>query len=153
MKFLEPLRTIETKPRTIIFLLILLYSLPYFVRMQLYPFVAFDMFSDVHTETVGTSYAPYVIDENKKILVNEEFNPWPIRRADIHNSVEAWVKKDIALERLASAAPRFMELTRKRTPALKCYGIMRFQWPLTAPLEQRKDLMTRDKFFEHCDDK
>ncbi len=145
---------IGIKTRIIILLLILLYSLPYFTHKQLYPFVAFNMFADTHTELIGISYTPYVVNEDRKILVNEDFNPWPIRRADIYNSVEAWVKKGVAQDQLASAAPHLLELSRQRHPKsiFKCYGIMRIEWPLTAPLTQRQSLMVQEKFFEYCDD-
>ena len=154
IKFLKFLQTIETKSRTIIVLLILLYALPYIARRQYYPFVTFDMFASIHAETIATLYAPYVIDVNGKILVNETFNPWPIRHADIHNSIEAWIKKDIAQELLASAGPHLLELSRRQHPksTFKCYGIMRFQWPVSAPLEKRKNLMNGEKIFEYCDE-
>src|SRR5688572_3686566 len=127
------------KTYVIIGLLILFYSLALITQRHFYPIMAFNMFAELRLETEGVMYIPYAINDKKDLLIFDKFNPWPIRRADIHNTLDYWVRNDLTKIHLAALGPFLLSLSQRQNPDrnFKCYGIMQIRWPLDASLDRR----------------
>lgn len=150
---------IGKKTTFIIGLLILLYGLALITQRHFYPIVAFNMFAEIHPEPDGVIYTPYVVIKSGELLVHEKFNPWPIRRTDIHKTIENWIQQKNAETQLAALSPVLLNLmqqyhTHSKSPEhqYKCYGILQLRWPLSIPPALRAPAMESKKLTESCNE-
>lgn len=149
---------VNMKTKLIIGLLIALYSFALITQRHFYPIVAFNMFNQKHNESDGVVYVPYVITKNGDFLINENFDSWPMRRADLHQTVETWISQNTADAHLSQLTPFMLNLMQQyysysTSPKHRymCYGVMRLRWPLSVPPAQRRQATESIKLAEHCD--
>ncbi len=148
------------KPIFILILLILLYGWSLVTQRHFYPIVAFNMFAETHSEPEGIIYTPYAISKSGEMLLNEKFNPWPIRRTDLHKTIERWAEQNTLESNLSELNPRLFKLIQElhghshsREEQYKCFGILRLEWLLSTPPHLRSLAMKSTKLIESCNEK
>lgn len=154
------LQKIGIKTSVIIGLLILFHLVSLIAQRHFYPVAAYNMFAQIHPEQDAILYVPYGITQAGELLIRDSFNSWPIRHADIHNTVEYWVKNDTASTLLPDLGPYLLDLLRRwhsnsnrHEHQLKCYGIMQLRWPVAVSPELREQSFQTAKMTEYCDEK
>lgn len=111
------------------------------------------MFSKPRTEEIGVLYKAFAIDENKMPIRAISFSIWPVRKGDLHNSVERWAEEETLNEKAAVLNPAMLNLLREQYPTIKCFGIEQLTWPLSEPPSSRAKNIKYTTMAQYCEDK